>query len=153
MSRLELRIPPPVIGLACAAIMYALARFVPQAAVPLPHARLLALAAATLGALIGLLALLDFRRHRTTFNPHHPDKASALVTDGIYRRTRNPMYLGLLVLLSAWAIFLANAATLLGLVLFVLLLNRLQIVPEERILAEKFGEGFVHYRRAVRRWI
>jgi protein-S-isoprenylcysteine O-methyltransferase Ste14 len=82
-----------------------------------------------------------------------PDAASSLVADGVYRWTRNPMYLGFLIALAGWAAYLANVASALVLPLFVLYMNRFQIVPEERALAARFGPQFEDYRRSVRRWL
>jgi protein-S-isoprenylcysteine O-methyltransferase Ste14 len=100
-----------------------------------------------------VLGLLAFRAARTTVNPLHPEKASALVSAGVYRVTRNPMYVGMLCLLLAWAAFLATPAALVGPLLFVLYITRFQIIPEERILRERFGESYVEYMKQVRRWI
>ena len=82
-----------------------------------------------------------------------PQKASALVTSGVYRITRNPMYLGMLLVLAGWAVWLGNAAALIGLPLFVGVLNLLQIAPEERVLRGRFGDAFTRYAARVRRWI
>ena len=108
-------------------------------------------------ALAGLatagLGVMAFRRARTSCSPLRPEAASHLVCAGIYRRTRNPMYLGMLLLLLGWGALLANALALVFAVAFVPLMNRLQIGPEERTLAERFGAEFAAYRAAVRRWI
>ena len=80
-------------------------------------------------------------------------RAPCVVTRGVYRWTRNPMYLGMLVVLAGWAVWLGSAAALLGLPLSVLLLNRLQIGPEERILRERFGQDYIDYQARVRRWL
>ena len=82
-----------------------------------------------------------------------PQKASALVTSGVYRITRNPMYLGMLLVLAGWGVWLGNAAAFVGLPLFVAVLNLLQIAPEERVLRERFGDAFTRYAARVRRWI
>jgi protein-S-isoprenylcysteine O-methyltransferase Ste14 len=100
-----------------------------------------------------VLGLLAFRAARTTVNPLHPEKASALVSAGVYRVTRNPMYVGMLSLLLAWAAFLATPVALVGPLLFALYITRFQIIPEERILRERFGEPYVEYMKQVRRWI
>ena len=102
---------------------------------------------------IGIEALIGFRRAKTTVNPLSPDQASALVVSGIYRWTRNPMYLGMLLLLVGWAFILSNWAALVILPLFVIYLNRFQIGPEERALQARFGAEFDNYRRRVRRWL
>jgi len=82
-----------------------------------------------------------------------PEKASSLVTTGIYRFTRNPMYLGLLFVLFAWAVFLASVWALLGPVAFVFYIDRFQIAPEEAILAGMFGAAYTEYKARVRRWL
>ena len=108
---------------------------------------------AVLGIAISVAGVVSFRRARTTVNPTRPDTASALVATGIYRFTRNPMYLGLFLVLAGWSAYLANAAALAGPLLFALYIDRFQIVPEERALATKFGAAFDTYRRQTRRWI
>ena len=97
--------------------------------------------------------VFSFSRAKTTVNPMKPDTSSALVVSGIYRLTRNPMYLGILLLLIGWGIFLSNALAFLVLPGFVLYMNRFQIEPEERALTRLFGQAFVTYRSQVRRWI
>lgn len=112
-----------------------------------------ALGLALAGGLIALAGVWEFRRARTTINPLAPQRASALVQTGVFGLTRNPMYLGMLMVLIGWAAYLGNAASLLALPLFVWLLNTLQIKPEERILKQRFGEHFVRYAARVRRWV
>jgi protein-S-isoprenylcysteine O-methyltransferase Ste14 len=97
--------------------------------------------------------VLAFRRARTTLNPTKPEQASSLVRSGVYRVTRNPMYVGLLCVLVAWAVFLSSAWALLGPLIFVLYIGRFQIAPEERALAKLFGSEFADYQAKVRRWL
>ena len=110
-----------------------------------------------LSAILGMLLLLAsgvlFRHHETTVNPVHPHKASTLVISGLYRYTRNPMYLGFLSLLFAWTLYLGNAVAMLVPVLFVYTLNRFNIIPEEQALLARFGEDYSSYKKQVRRWI
>jgi len=153
----EHRIPPPLIDAACALLMAVLARALPalQLWPPLQGGAVagLALALAALGAGVALVGLWQFHRARTPFNPLAPERARTLVTDGIYRLTRNPMYLGMLLVLAGWAVWLGNAASWLGLPLSMALLTVLQIAPEERILRQRFGAEFERYAARVRRWI
>lgn len=122
-----------------------------------PRGGLLATAGALLlaaaGGAVALAGLLAFRQARTTFNPLAPQQASALVTGGIYRYTRNPMYLGMLAVLAGWGVWLGNAASWLGLPLSMAVLTVLQIRPEERILRARFGAAFDVYAARVRRWL
>lgn len=119
----------------------------------LPYRAPLAVAIGAVGILIDLAGLFQFLRARTTINPLTPKNASALVTGGIYRWTRNPMYLGMATLLLAWGVWLANAGALAVISLFVAYLNRFQIAPEERALEDRFGDEFAAYRARARRWL
>lgn len=131
--------------------MLGLAWVAPALTFPIPST--IAFAVAAVGVSFDAIALLHFLRRRTTLNPLKPDSASALVTGGIYRFTRNPMYLGLATLLLAWAIYLGNLAALAGVPLFILYMNRFQIAPEERALEARFGAEYIAYRTRVRRWL
>ena len=149
---LDARIPPPVVELAAALLMWALARETPGLDLSIPFRIPVAILFASVGIAIALSGVVAFRRSRTTVNPLRPSNASALVTSGIYRFTRNPMYLGMLVVLAGWAVALANAAAFLVLPFFVAYLTAFQIRPEERALEALFSE-FPAYRDSVRRWI
>lgn len=153
MRALEHKIPPPIIALAIAVAMWTVAGFAP--AFPVIHEvrACLALLVALIGSAYAIAGTVSFRRARTTVNPLKPASASSLVTSGIYGVTRNPMYVGLLLALVAMAIYLATIAALIGPPLFMLFINRFQIAPEERALAEKFGSEFVEYAQRVRRWL
>ena len=97
--------------------------------------------------------LREFVRAHTTVNPMAPTRARRLVTSGVFSRTRNPMYLGMLLVLAGWGVWLGNAVAWLGLPLFVAVLNVLQIRPEERAMRQRFGAEFERYAARVRRWI
>lgn len=133
--------------------MWAATRTSPDFGFALPARRIGALTLSLAGVGIALLGVISFRRARTTLNPLHPEAASTLVGSGVYRFTRNPMYLGLLLVLLGWAVFLANALAFVFPAVYVPLMNRLQILPEEKALAEKFGAGFADYQSKVRRWL
>ena len=105
------------------------------------------------GAVFGFFALLSFYRKRTSIDPHKPEKASVLITDGLYSVSRNPMYLGLLLLLIAYGFYLGSLLSLLVIPFFVWYMNRWQIEPEEEVMLEKFGEEYRKYRSEVRRWL
>lgn len=153
MRFLELRLPPVVVVLICGALMWGLAASLPAASVGIPAKWALALLLIVSGIAIGVRGVLVFRRHETTVHPSKPDAASAVVTTDIYRYTRNPMYLGLALVLLAWAVLLENLAAVAGVALFMAYLTMFQIRPEERALGEKFGAAYDDYRRTVRRWI
>jgi protein-S-isoprenylcysteine O-methyltransferase Ste14 len=147
------KVPPPIVMLLAALIMWALHRWLPLGHwISSPWDRLGALVAAAGIALVAP-AMAGFRRARTTVNPMDPGKASQLVTDGIYRVTRNPMYLGLTLLLAGWGLWLGSASPWLIPPLFVLVITCVQIIPEERALEQLFGDAYRAYRRRVPRWI
>jgi protein-S-isoprenylcysteine O-methyltransferase Ste14 len=151
---LETRVPPVVVFLVCGLLAWWPASSWPLG-VALPAQVRWGVAAllAILAALVGVAALAAFREAKTSVNPLDPDAASTLVEQGIYRRSRNPMYLTLLLVLLAWAALLGQPAALLGPLLFVAWMNRFQIRPEEHALERKFGAAFHAYRRRVRRWL
>lgn len=151
---MSIRIPPVVVVLLFALAMWMLAQEVPREPLLPGTARVtLATLLALAGLLVAGLGVREFRRARTTVNPLRPDEATAMVRSGVYRWSRNPMYLGMLVLLGAWSVWLGNVFNLALLPVFVLAMNRLQIAPEERALQQRFPEEFAEYRRRVRRWL
>ena len=153
MGSLHLKVPPPVVVIALAALMAGVAYAFPGAAIDIPARRVLAVVLAAIGIVCVGAGIKEFRRHETTIDPRDPQRSSSLVDTGIFRFTRNPMYLGLLVVLAGWAVFLGNLLPFLVLPMYVLYLGKYQIEPEERFLAAKFGDHFEAYRRKVRRWI
>src|SRR5262245_18989411 len=154
MNRLELKVPPLLLAIVLAAAMWAIDRAAwPLAAVRTGPTTMVAAALLALGVAVVVAAVVGFRRARTTVDPTRPDAASAIVTGGIYHVTRNPMYLGFLLALVAWGVFLANSMLVIFPVVFVAYMNRFQIAPEERALRARFGAPYEEYLRAVRRWI
>ena len=133
--------------------MWAVARVAPGLQLAFEWNLALAVVIASIGLAIDVAGLLEFRKARTTMNPMRPDAASALVRGGVFRRTRNPMYLGMAIVLLGWAVYLAHPLPLLGIPCFIAYLNRFQIAPEERVLERRFGEQFLAYRESVRRWL
>lgn len=147
---LNTKIPPPVYALLAAGLMYWL-----HQNFPIAHwlsAPWLAIFPAVLGGALDSWALLHFTRAKTTVNPWTPHKTSHLVIHGPYRFTRNPMYSGLLLLLTAWAIWLGSVSPWLVLPLFVTLITQFQIRPEEQILRQILGEEYEAYLGQVNRW-
>lgn len=150
---LEHRIPPPVVAVLAGAAMWLAAPLGPPLPLGAGTRQLVAAGLLAAGLAFDLAGLLAFRASRTTINPLRPKRASALVTGGVYRITRNPMYVGLCCILLAWAVHLAALPAFLGPPAFVLYVTRFQIVPEERALAELFGERYLEYAARVRRWL
>jgi protein-S-isoprenylcysteine O-methyltransferase Ste14 len=143
-----------VVGALLAVAMWLLAQ-IPPSLPPLPHGARVGAAVllAATGIAFDVLGLLAFLRSRTTVNPLRPEKTSALVTGGVYTIKRNPMYVGLALLLTGWAVYLGALWPFAGPALFVLYIDRLQIRPEQRALERLFGAQYTAYAARVRRWL
>lgn len=152
MSALELRIPPVALVLLAGAAMWLLAAGAPSYVLHIPCKQAIALALVIVGALVAVLGVAAFRRAKTTVNPTKPQAVSFLVSTGIYRFSRNPMYLGFLLALTGWAVFLANIFAFVLVPAYVAYMNHFQIAPEERALLAAFGTDFAAYKARVRRW-
>ena len=155
MNNLELKVPPVLVLVIVGASMWLLAWLTPQLGLFMLPTVLRGVAIACIGAGTGfvLAGVRSFRKAETTVNPTTPDDSSSVVSTGIYRFTRNPMYVGMLFMLIGWAFYLSNGLAWLGIPAFILYMNRFQIAPEERALTAKFGDEYTHYRRRARRWL
>lgn len=148
-----LRIPPLFVTVIAGLAGWVMARTCPALTWESPAHIWLATAGWLLGTACSVLGVAAFRRARTTVNPMQLDGTTALVISGIYRVTRNPMYLGFLFLLLGEIAWLANPVALLIVPAFILYLNRFQIIPEENALRGRFGQPYFSYAAQVRRWI
>lgn len=146
-------VPPPVVVAIIGVVMWAVGRKLElgkfEAALQAPVAGVLLI----VGLLLMFVAVASFIAAKTTVNPLRPSRASSLVTTGIFRISRNPMYLGDLLVLAALAVWLGNVVNVVLLVFFIWYINRFQIIPEERALTNLFGESYVAYCSRVRRWL
>lgn len=148
-------LPPPVWFLLCLAGAWAVSHPAAMEALSFrsPLAPLAGAALVGLGLVLGLVAVAQFFRKETTIHPMHPEEASALVTGGIFRLTRNPMYVALLLGLVGAVLIWQNAGAFVMPALFFVIITYTQILPEERALAEKFGEDYAAYRKRTPRWL
>lgn len=153
MKALELAIPPPVVMFALGLLMWLLSFLFPALTLPALSNLAAAIVVGLVGLGISMAGIISFKRAKTTSDPRKPAEASALVTSGIYRHTRNPMYLGVLLILIGWGLALGNLLALICAFVFVPYISRYQIQPEERLLQDKFTEAFTAYKAKVRRWI
>jgi protein-S-isoprenylcysteine O-methyltransferase Ste14 len=153
MDVLESNIPPPVVALILAVVMKAVASVTPALQMPGVAKAATAVAIGSAGLLVELAAAVSLLRAGTTVDPIHPKSASVLVVSGPYRFSRNPIYVGDLLLLLGWAAYLSNPLALAMTLLFVLYIDRFQIRPEERELSACFGARYGEYMSRVRRWL
>ncbi len=153
MRLLQNKIPPPIIGLSIGLLMWWLSRQYPIYQFHFEWVNYLAYGLILCGLFIDIESLYKFIKNKTTANPLSPQKASKLVISGFYRFSRNPMYLGMLLVLTGAALLFAAVSSLLLLPLFILAINYLQIANEEKALEEIFGEDYLNYKQRVRRWL
>jgi len=153
MITLENKIPPLLVAALDAAAMWTMPPATQETAIV--HSAWLPISVVALFFGISFCAagVVSFKLAKTTVDPLTPDAASSLVRSGIYRFSRNPMYVGFAFLLIAWAAYLGSLWSLAGVVAFILYMNRFQIVPEESALSAKFPAEFAEYRLKVRRWL
>jgi len=150
---LESRIPAPVVAIAVAIGMWLLSHAERGYGAPGPLQSVVADAILMSSGIIAFVAFAQFYWAGTTINPFRPECASRLITRGVFRLSRNPIYVSLLLLLLFHAIYLWSLPAFAGPAAFVAYVTRFQIVPEERALEAKFGAEFSEYKRRVRRWL
>ncbi len=146
-------IPPPIYAIFIALLMWLLAKYQPLYELSHPLLDWLFYPIFGLGLSIDLWSVTLFLLSKTTINPMKPNNSSRLVVKGMYRLSRNPMYLGLLLILSAWGIYLKSISSFLLLPIFVLIINRQQIFKEEAELERIFCQSYLDYKNKVRRWL
>ena len=153
MNALENRIPPPIITAIFALVMWLVSAYL----TPINMAIEFRIGAAVIIAVLAVLFLISggvsFRLAKTTVNPLSPESASSLVVSGIFKVSRNPMYVGFSLLLLAWSVYLSAPVLLIFVLLFTAIITRFQIIPEERAMLKLFGEEFIAYQQSVRRWL
>lgn len=152
MKSLELRIPPLLVFTVCALLVWTLGKLTPPAAVNRYIFAISVLLAIT-GATIAYLGVVEFRKHRTTVNPLNPSKSSEVVTTGVFRISRNPMYLGMAIVLFAFCTYFGSIWSISAVAIFIIYITTFQIIPEEQVLTQMFGRNYEEYKRRVRRWI
>ena len=153
MNALALKVPPVAQVIITAAAMYGVSKMVPALTFSLNGSTALAVGLGMMGMSLCVMGVTQFRKAQTTPNPQALEKVSSLVTSGIYRYSRNPMYLGLVLILLGWAFYLSHFLAFVLLPVFILYMTRFQIQPEEQMMARKFGKTYQAYLNKVRRWI
>lgn len=149
---MTLKIPPVLVFIVFAAVMWFLAVFLPFGMFDFFGRKMISIGLAILGILIGGSSVVQFLIAKTTVHPVNLSNTSRLVTNGVYVFTRNPMYLALLLVLLAFGVWLSNAFNILVAAGFVSYMNTFQIQPEEKFLSEKFGSSYKGYCALTRRW-
>ena len=148
---MKTKIPPPIVTLVSALLIFFSRELFPNYV--FEYQSMLSIAIFISGLMILISAVSLFKEKETTVNPMSPEKASSLVVDGVFKYTRNPMYLGMSVVLLSISIQFNLIGGLLILLLFVGYITVFQIIPEEEAMEENFGEEYLSFKRSTRRWI
>ena len=151
--KLNLKIPPLAQAAIAIFLIWLFDRYAPLYDIDFNYQNLIARALIGIGAIVAVAGIFAFRKLKTTVDPRYPEKAKNLVIIGIYKYSRNPMYLGILLILTGIAVYSGALSNILVLFLFVAFINKYQIIPEETALQDKFGESYSRYTRTVRRWL
>jgi protein-S-isoprenylcysteine O-methyltransferase Ste14 len=149
--KIDKNIHPPFVALFYLVVAMLLQKFIPFPAEMNALFRNIGLGLTFLGFLLGVGAFLEFRKMRTTLDPHGSVKA--VVTGGIYRFTRNPIYLGFFLMVIGFPLSSGSFWGIVAAPFFATTLSRLVIEKEEAYLEEKFGDVYTGYKSRVRRWI
>ncbi len=153
MPDLALKVPPVAQFIIIVLAMYGVSRMSIALHFSLAGSTWFAIIFAAIGLGLGAMGVAEFKKAQTTANPQAPEKVSALVTSGVYQYTRNPMYLGLTIILCGWGLYLSSLLVFGLIVVFILYISRFQIQAEEQVMAQKFGSPYQDYLIQVRRWI
>ncbi|UPR50991.1 isoprenylcysteine carboxylmethyltransferase family protein [Vibrio cyclitrophicus] len=153
MRLLELKVPPVALFIIVFIVSYLCAQELSLGTLALPYGIVVLAVGIVLSGIIGILGIWEFRKQKTTVNPIKVETASSVVDSGIFGYTRNPMYLGLFILLFCFGYFFQNLLSVLLSFVFVVYMTQFQIKPEERALEQLFGAEYVDYKQKVRRWI
>lgn len=148
---MKTKIPPPIIALICIVINYLSTYLINP--IKFPHIEIIGGIILLLGMATAVLAILLFKKEKTTVNPMKPEDTTTLVTTGIFSITRNPMYLGLIFVISSTVLFFGSLPGIIILMFFVWYITKFQIIPEEETMEKLFGNKYDEYRENVRRWL
>ncbi len=150
---ISLKVPPVAQGLVAILLIWLFDRYAPLYHIKIIYQNIIACAFIGLGAIVALSGVFAFIKLSTTVDPRCPEKASELVIIGIYKYSRNPMYLGILLIIIGFTVYLGAFSNIFVILLFVVFINKYQIVPEEVALQKKFGKSYTQYIQNVRRWL
>ena len=150
-EKMNNKIPPPIVALICGLGIYLSRSLFPT----FNHASIGIISAIflSLGIMTLIVAVLFFIKQKTTLSPLQPEKASSLVVSGVFKHSRNPMYLGLSLILLSVAVQFNFVGGILIVFMFIAFITKFQIIPEEVAMEKLFGEEFIRYKKRTRRWI
>ena len=145
------KIPPPIVTFFFGLCIYFLQEYFPE--FNLEFLTILSYIFYFAGLTILVLAVRLFKKQNTTVNPIKIENASSLVTSGIFKYSRNPMYFGMIMILFGLALMFNLIGGILFTLLFAIYITKYQIRPEEEVMERLFGEDFLKYKNSVRMWL
>ena len=145
------KIPPPIVTLAFGLMIYFSRNIFPDINNIIFY--VLSLFFIILGPFILISAVRSFKAEQTTINPININNASSLVISGVFKYSRNPMYLGMVLILLALSFRFNLVGGILFTSIFIMYITKFQIIPEEAAMKSIFGEDFNKYKNKTRRWI
>lgn len=150
---MELKVIPVVQVIIAVLLMIVFSKLWPALILNWPAHNQVALLLFVLAIFIGISAIISFKRHKTTVNPTKPEASTSVVSSGVYSLSRNPMYLAMLISLISVAYYLQHIIALPVIFIFIAYMTRFQIIPEEKMLTNIFGQQYLDYQKKVRRWL
>ena len=151
MMNIKTKFPPPLVALTFGLLIYYTENIFPK--IEIKNEIIFGSFMIISGLIIILSAIILFKKYQTTISPLNPSNATKLITNGIYKFSRNPMYLGLLSVLLGISIIINLVGGFFFILLFILYINLFQIIPEENAMVDLFKDEFLEYKKNVRRWI
>jgi protein-S-isoprenylcysteine O-methyltransferase Ste14 len=150
---MKLKVPPVIVVAVTVFLMWVIDRYLSVEFLAFNAPKWIIILTSILGIACIVLGVIQFSVKKTTVNPHKPEDSTSLVSSGIYSISRNPMYLGMLILLVFYGLYLGDGLVFLMLPVFIWYMNSFQIKPEEEMMIELFGDEYKDYQKKVRRWI
>ena len=150
-SKKKLKIPPPILVIILITSIYFSSDKLDL--ISIPYRTLFSIVILSIGILIIINPVVKFIKSKTTVNPVEFKNVEKLVTSGIYKYSRNPMYLGMIMIIISTTVYYLNFYSLLTPFIFYFWINRFQIKREEVFLEEKFGQEYLSYNTKTRRCI
>ncbi len=150
---LDNKVPPLIVLFLIAFLMWTISMITPEFTLSESILSISAILFFLIGIFFSVSGVLAFKQAQTTTDPRVPENSSKIVKTGIYNISRNPMYVGFAFFLLSWSMVLSSPSCIIGIIFFIIYLNRFQIETEERILTDKFGEQYKSYLKSVRRWL
>ncbi len=150
---MELKVIPVVQVIIAVLLMIVFSKLWPELRLNWPAHKQIAIILFSLAIVVGISAIVSFKRHKTTVNPTKPEASTSVVSSGVYSWSRNPMYLAMLISLISVAYYLQHITALPVILIFIAYMTRFQIIPEEKMLTKIFSQQYLDYQSNVRRWL